>query len=172
MRRVAVLGPGGVGGLVAGALARAGTDVTIVAREDTAARLARDGLRVESPRFGEFAVGVAAVARLSEPVDLLVVATKATGLAVALERIATAPRLVVPLLNGVDHLTLLRERWPDRVCAAVIRVESDRPEPGLIVHKSPSLRIDMAGVGGMRSDVEAARRTCTTLRTRLPLYDC
>jgi len=156
VRRVAVLGPGGVGGLVAGALARANVDVTVVAREDTAARLVRDGLRVQSPRFGDFAVQVPAVSRLSEPVDVLVVATKATGLAAALERIGTAPRLVVPLLNGVDHLTLLRERWPDRVCAAVIRVESDRPEPGLVVHGSAALRIDMAGAGGLRSDVEAA----------------
>src|SRR4051812_38453813 len=103
MRSVAVLGPGGVGGLVAGALARAGTDVTIIAREDTAARLMRDGLRVESPRFGDFTVNVAAVARLAEPVDVLVVATKATALAAALERVATAPRLVIPLLNGIDH---------------------------------------------------------------------
>jgi len=156
VRRVAVLGPGGVGGLLAGALARAGNQVTIVAREDTAERIARDGLRVRSVRFGDFHVEPAAVARLSEPVDLLVVATKATGLSAALERIATAPRLVVPLLNGLDHLALLRARWPDRVCAAVIRVESDRPEPGLIVHTSPLLRIDLARAGGMDSDVEAA----------------
>lgn len=156
MTRVAVLGPGGVGGLIAAALARAGTDVTIVAREETAARLARDGLRVESARLGNFTVPVRAVDRLTEPVDLLVVATKATGLAAALERVATAPRLVVPLLNGVDHLALLRERWPDRVCAAVIRVESDRPEPGLVVHKSPGLRIDLAAVGPLAADVEAA----------------
>jgi 2-dehydropantoate 2-reductase len=156
VNRIAVLGPGGVGGLVAGALARAGNDVTIVAREDTAARIARDGLRVDSVRLGEFAVEPRAVPRLGEPVDVLVVATKATGLRDALERVATAPRLVVPLLNGLDHLALLRERWPDRVCAAVIRVESDRPEPGLVVHTSPFLRIDMAGAGPLRADVEAA----------------
>ncbi len=35
--RVAVLGPGGVGGLLAGALDRAGTEVVVVARESTAA---------------------------------------------------------------------------------------------------------------------------------------
>ncbi|MDX6663821.1 MAG: 2-dehydropantoate 2-reductase, partial [Solirubrobacteraceae bacterium] len=128
MKTVAVLGPGGVGGLVAAALARAGTDVTVVAREETAARLARDGLRVRSVRLGDFQVDVRAVARLDKPVDLLVVATKATGLRDALERVAAAPRVVVPLLNGLDHVAVLRERWPDRVCAGVIRVESDRPE--------------------------------------------
>jgi ketopantoate reductase len=36
---VAVLGPGGVGGLVAAALDRAGTPVTVVAREPTAAAI-------------------------------------------------------------------------------------------------------------------------------------
>ncbi|MCW2968270.1 MAG: 2-dehydropantoate 2-reductase [Solirubrobacteraceae bacterium] len=144
MKTVAVLGPGGVGGLVAAALARAGTPTTVVAREETAARLLRDGLRVQSVRMGDFQVDVRAVPRLTEPVDLLIVATKATGLREAMERIETAPRLVLPLLNGLDHLTVLRERWPDRVCAGVIRVESDRPEAGLIVQTSPFLRIDLA----------------------------
>ena len=69
MRSVAVLGPGGVGGLVAAALARAGTPVTVVAREETAARQMRDGLRVRSVRLGAFQVDVRAVARLAEPVD-------------------------------------------------------------------------------------------------------
>lgn len=153
MRSVAVLGPGGVGGLVAAALARAGTPTTVVAREETAARLRRDGLRVHSVRMGDFQVDVRAVARLTEPVDLLVVATKATGLGEALDRIAAAPRLVLPLLNGIDHLAVLRERWPDRVCAGVIRVESDRPEAGLVVQTSPFLRIDLAPDG---DDTQAA----------------
>ena len=45
---IAVLGPGGVGGLVAGALDRAGTPVTLVARESTAELIAAQGLRVSS----------------------------------------------------------------------------------------------------------------------------
>jgi 2-dehydropantoate 2-reductase len=144
VKTVAVLGPGGVGGLVAAALARAGTPTTVVAREETAERLRRDGLRVRSARLGDFQVDVTAVARLDEPVDLLIVATKATGLHAALERIAAPPGLVLPLLNGIDHLGVLRERWPDSVCAGVIRVESDRPEAGLVVQTSPFLRIDLA----------------------------
>lgn len=144
MRTVAVLGPGGVGGLVAGALARAGTPVTVVAREDTAERIARDGLRVRSVRLGDFQVDVPAVACLDAPVDLLIVATKATGLGAALDRVIAPPGLVVPLLNGIDHLDVLRERWPGRVAAGVIRVGSERPEPGLVVHRSPFLRIDLA----------------------------
>ena len=144
MTKVAVLGPGGVGGLVAAALARAGTPTTVVAREETAARLRRDGLRVRSVRLGEFQVDVDAVSDLGEDPDLLIVATKATGLRGALERVDGTPGLVLPLLNGLEHLAVLRERWPDRVCAGVIRVESDRPAPGLVVQTSPFLRIDIA----------------------------
>lgn len=159
MRTVAVLGPGGVGGLVAAALARAGTPVTIVAREETAARINRDGLRVRSVRLGDFAVAVPAVARLEEPVDLLVVATKATGLEDALGRVAADPGLVVPLLNGIDHLVALRERWPgQKVAAGVIRVESDRPQPGCIVQTSPFLRVDLA------PDTEPVRGAAHLLR--------
>jgi 2-dehydropantoate 2-reductase len=142
---VAVLGPGGVGGLVAGALARTGVPVSIVARESTAKAIEQHGLRVSSVRLGEFVAHPHATARLGEPVDVLVVATKATGLAAALERVAVAPALVLPLLNGLDHVAVLRERFaPASVVAGTIRVEADRPEPGVVVHSSPFLRVDMA----------------------------
>ncbi|MGA2166471.1 MAG: 2-dehydropantoate 2-reductase [Solirubrobacteraceae bacterium] len=143
--RIAVLGPGGVGGLVAGALDHAGTPVTLVARESTAELIAARGLRVSSVRLGDFLAHPHAVARLEEPVEALVVATKATGLHEALERIAAPPALVVPLLNGLDHLAVLRARFGEQtVVAGTIRVEADRPEPGVVVHSSPFLRIDMA----------------------------
>jgi 2-dehydropantoate 2-reductase len=74
----------------------------------------------------------------------LVVATKATGLDPALERVRGVPELVVPLLNGLDHLDLLRARWGERVAAASIRIESDRPAPSRIVQTSEFLRIDVA----------------------------
>jgi 2-dehydropantoate 2-reductase len=142
--KVAILGPGGVGGLLAGALERGGTEVVVVARESTAAAIAERGLDVRSVIFGEFVTHPPVVSRLEEPVDALIVATKAGGLASALERIAVEPPVVLPQLNGLDHLTVLRERFPDRVVAGAIRVEADRPEPGVIVHTSPFLLVDMA----------------------------
>lgn len=145
--RVAVLGPGGVGGLLAGALSHAGEPVTIVARESTAAVLNTQGLSVQSVRLGSFQTHPRAVARLEEPCEVLVVATKAVGLREALERVAQAPTpgIVVPLLNGLDHLALLRARFgEERVVAGSIRVESDRSQPGVVVHSSPFLRVDLA----------------------------
>jgi 2-dehydropantoate 2-reductase len=143
--RIAVLGPGGVGGFLAGALARAGEEVTVVAREETAAAIARDGLEVESVRLGRFEVEVRAVPVLDEVADVLVVATKAPGLEAALGRIRTPPLLVVPLLNGFEHLAWLRARLGERrVAAGSIRIGAERVAPGRIVHTSPFSRVELA----------------------------
>ncbi|HEY2632218.1 MAG TPA: 2-dehydropantoate 2-reductase [Solirubrobacteraceae bacterium] len=142
---IAVLGPGGVGGLVAGALTRAGKEVAIVARESTAATIAERGVSVRSVLIGDFTTHPRSLARLTDPVDVLIVATKASGLREALERIDGQPGLVLPLLNGLDHVSLLREHFGNEaVVAGTIRVEADRPEPGVVVHTSQFLRIDMA----------------------------
>lgn len=143
--KVAVLGPGGVGGLIAAALEHAGTEVVVLARQSTCETIEKHGLSLRSVRLGEMVTHPRVSPVLEEQVDALVVATKAIGLKDALQRVQIAPPLVVPLLNGLDHLALLRERFdPRTVIAAAIRVESDRPEPGVIVHTSPFLRIDIA----------------------------
>jgi 2-dehydropantoate 2-reductase len=144
VRSYAILGAGGVGGLVGGALARSGAPVTLVATERTAAAVAAAGLRVSSVRLGDFEVRPPAVTRLTDPVDVLVVAVKATSLDAALDRVAAEPAIVVPLLNGLDHLARLRARFGPRVPAATIRVESTRTEPGVVVHTSPFLSVDVA----------------------------
>ena len=145
MSEIAILGPGGVGAFLAAALSHSGEDVVVVAREQTAERIEREGIEVESVRLGSFTAKPRAVAALRDPVGALIVATKAGGLASALERIENEPRLVVPLLNGLDHLAVLRERFgATRVAAATIRIESTSPRPGLVRQTSPFLRIDLA----------------------------
>jgi 2-dehydropantoate 2-reductase len=145
MGSIAILGPGGVGGFLGAALARAGQRVTIVARESTAARIRADGIEVRSAYLGDFNARPEAVADLMTAPDALLVATKATGLAAALERIQAPPGVVVPLLNGLDHMELLRTRFgADRVAAGSIRIEADRPAPATIVQTSPFLRVDLA----------------------------
>lgn len=150
---VAVLGPGGVGGLVAAALARAGQRVRVVASPSTARLIAERGVQVDSVRMGRFTARPTAVSVLAEDVDVLVVATKAVTLLDALERIEGCPALVVPLLNGLDHMTPLRRRFGGDaaghsvVAAGAIRVEADRPHPGTVVQTSQFLRVDMASDG-------------------------
>lgn len=160
--KIAILGPGGVGGLLAAVLDAAGESVTIVAREQTAQTIAQQGLRVSSVRFGELAAHPEAVAALRERVDVLIVATKAIRLDEALRRIEARPKLVLPLLNGLDHLEALRAFFEaDTVLAGAIRVESDRREPGVVVHSSPFLRVDIAGPKARR---DAVARLAETLK--------
>ncbi|SOB78929.1 ketopantoate reductase family protein [Streptomyces sp. 1331.2] len=146
---VAVLGPGGVGGLIAGLLARDGHRVICLAGEETAAVIARDGLHVRSGQFGEFTARVEAATELREPVDAVFVTVKETALAGSLDRLPArtlGPAIVVPLLNGLDHMALLRERYPAaRVTAGTIRVEATRTAPGRIEHSSPFAAIELAG---------------------------
>jgi 2-dehydropantoate 2-reductase len=55
---------------------------------------------------------------------------------------------MVPLLNGIDPLSLLRSRYgADRVIAATIAVESERVSPGHIVHRSPFARLNVSTAG-------------------------
>jgi 2-dehydropantoate 2-reductase len=143
--RIAILGPGGVGGFLAAALARARADTTVVARESTAEQINRDGIEVKSVRLGDFTARPRAVTLLEEPVEVLLLATKSAGLEQALERIQAQPALVVPLLNGLDHMAVVRERLdPASVAAGAIRIEADRPAAGRIVQSSPFLHVDLA----------------------------
>ncbi|HET7047495.1 MAG TPA: ketopantoate reductase family protein [Solirubrobacteraceae bacterium] len=154
MTRIAVLGPGGVGGFLAAALSHADEDVTVVGREPTVERIGADGIHLTSVLLGEFTARPATTAKLGAAVDVLFVATKATGLDAALPRIRSEPALVVPLLNGLDHMQLLRERFAT-VAAGTIRIEADRREPGLIVQTSPAVRVELASDDpGMRPALE------------------
>jgi 2-dehydropantoate 2-reductase len=146
---IAVLGPGGVGGYVAGALARAGEDVLVVAREETAGRIAHDGLHVDSVRLGSFTVRPRVATELEEDADVLVIATKAPALEDAVNRIRRQPGLVVPLLNGFEHLAWLRPVFPGTI-AGSIRIGAERTAPGQIVHTSPFAHVGLAGDGAAR----------------------
>ena len=165
---IAILGPGGVGGLLAAALTRSGAVVAVVARESTAATIARDGIAVQSTVLGDFTARPRAVARLAEPVDALVVATKAATLEDALARVGPAadPGVVVPLLNGFDHMALLRRRFPGRVAAGTIRVQADRRSgpstpPTRVVQSGRFLFVELA------SDDQALRPRLAALAAAL-----
>ncbi|NNN36626.1 2-dehydropantoate 2-reductase [Streptomyces sp. S3(2020)] len=156
---VAVLGPGGIGGLLAGLLSRAGHRVICLAGDGTAAALRASGIRVRSGLFGDFTAAVETDTELRVPVDVCLVAVKQTALEAALDRVppaALGDALLVPFLNGVEHPATLRARYREDVVApAVIRVESTRVAPGEIVHGSPFAEIDLTGDGVAKERLEA-----------------
>ena len=137
---VAVLGPGGVGGMLAVRLALAGNRVICVARPETAAAIAREGLTLETQ--GETSrARPHALAKLEAPVDLLLVTVKAFGLDDALERVdraAVENGVVLPLLNGLEHVDRIRRRLgPDVAAGSIGRLEAYRRDATTIVQASP-----------------------------------
>ena len=145
---VAILGPGGVGGMIGALLARAGHRIVCLAGEQTVTVLRQQGLRVDSDQYGEFTAAVEADTELREPVDAVFVTVKQTALAEALDRVPAevlGTAVVVPLLNGLDHLAVLREHFPSaQVVAGTIRIEATRVAPGRIVHTTPFANLELA----------------------------
>ena len=145
--RHGVLGAGGVGGFLGGAFARLGRDVVLLMRPETLARYS-GRLRVESNVLGAFEVDVPATSVLDRSLDVLWVTPKATQLDAALE-LVPPDRLeggvVVPLLNGLDHMALLRDRFgAERVLAGAIAVESERIDVGAFAQKSAFALVALA----------------------------
>lgn len=155
--RHAILGAGGVGLLIGGALAQAGRSVLLILRPESLAEYP-GGIHVESVVLGEFDVDVPASARLDRPVDVLWVTVKAPQLEEAL-RVASpavAPDAVaVPLLNGIDHMERLCELYGGQVIAGAIRVESERVGVGHVVQASPFASTDLGPAPALRARAEA-----------------
>lgn len=145
--RHAILGAGGVGGLIGASLAHSGDPVTLVVRRESLAEYPQQ-LKLESP-FGSFDVPVSLAAEVPA-IDVLWLTVKATQLGESLRAIddPSSVRAIVPLLNGIDHISLLRSRYgADKVIPATIAVESERVATGHIIHRSPFARLNVSSAG-------------------------
>ena len=140
---VAILGPGAVGGSLAVRLSLAGERVVCVARPETAAAIRDEGLTLVHDSH-ELTAQPEVVETLEEPVNLLLVTVKASGLDEALERVRVEPHLVLPLLNGLEHMAVLRRRWRSVTAATIGRLEAFREAPTRIVQRETAL-VTVAG---------------------------
>jgi len=120
--KIAVVGLGAVGGLVAGRLARAGLAVSGLARGATLAAVREHGLRLqEGGQEVEARLPVSADARELGPQDLLVVALKGPALieaAPALRPLLHQRTVVLPAMNGVPWWFMSARRRPPTAEAA------------------------------------------------------
>jgi 2-dehydropantoate 2-reductase len=143
-RTVAILGPGAVGGALAVPLAIARQQVVCVAREETAEAITRDGLTLVR-RGEEFHAHPSATDVLRDDVDLLLIAVKAPSLDDALDRIQASAATIVPLLNGLEHVSRIRARFDGRVVAGSIGLlEAYREAPTRIVQTTRGPVISVA----------------------------
>jgi 2-dehydropantoate 2-reductase len=148
--RVGVVGAGAIGGFLAGALARAGVSVAVVARGAHLAAIRRDGLRIES-ELGAFTARVDASESLHSlgDFDVLLLTFKAhqwPALIDQLARFSGTRTMIVTLQNGLPFWYLrtppLRSVDPEgkigqlfgdeQVIGGVVHVSGDVPEHGLI----------------------------------------
>ena len=141
----AILGAGAIGGLISTTLNSLGYDVTLIVRAGKLGEYPKT-LSLERPA-GTITVPAKVVAGLTGAVDVLWIATKTYQLEDALTSVEAVPGIAVPLLNGVDHVALLRARFGhDRVVPATIAVEAERIAPGRFVLRS-EVRLNVAASG-------------------------
>ncbi len=143
----AILGAGGIGGLIGASLAHSGAPVTMVVRPESL-RAHPHQLRLES-LFGNITASVSIAADVP-PCDVLWLTVKATQLEPALRAITnpSSVRTIVPLLNGIDHIASLRQKYgQEKIVPGTIAVESERVAPGHIIHRSPFARLNVHSSG-------------------------
>jgi 2-dehydropantoate 2-reductase len=155
---VAVLGPGAVGGSLAVNFLQKAVRTICIPRPDMVGIVAGISLEVD----GRDPVVIRPEVReeLTTPVHVLLVTVKAHQLVEALERVdpaAVESGVVVPLLNGLEHLEPIRERLGPRVAAGSISLfEAYRVGRVQIVQKSGSGVITMASEELPQVEVEDA----------------
>jgi len=145
--RVVVVGSGGIGGFLGGALAKSGEDVVFLARGKHLEALKRDGLKVESVALGKFNLKIKATDKPTEIglADLVLFCVKCYDTETALLQIAPMigkDTTVLTFQNGVDNEERIgKVLGSKRVMLGTISVESYIAEPGKIVQAAGPWRI-------------------------------
>jgi len=132
MARVAIIGPGAIGGVMAARLHRTGRHEIIVC-----ARHPLDRLEVEAKdETIAFQPRMITDPRQAEPVDWILVATKAYdagGAAAWFTGLRTSSIPVAILQNGVEHVERFSKYCPaERILPVVVNAPAERASPGHI----------------------------------------
>lgn len=159
--RILVLGAGAVGGYFGGRLAQAGEDVTFLVRGNRARELA-GGLRIESPH-GDAVVPVQVIeaGQAAPRPDIIMLACKSYGLTGALEAIAPHIRsetVILPVLNGLNHVPLIASRFSEAVVwGGVAHIGATLAPDGTVRHLNDIHRLTVGPRGDDGTIVLAER---------------
>lgn len=138
--RACVVGAGAIGGWIAGRLALAGNDVSVVARGETLRTIETEGLRITDA--GEtrcVAVATAAEPAALGPHDIVIVAVKAPSLpdvAASLEPLINAETVIIPVVNGVPWWFTDEPLWSVDPHASIGDALPFEQLAGCVVHAS------------------------------------
>ena len=157
--KIAIVGIGGIGGFVGGALLKQGADVAMIARGVNLAAIRENGLTVESVLLGEFTVRPPMITDNPEEVgvvDAVIFSTKGQQLEQACRQAAPMigpDTLVVPLLNGIEVSSQMEPFLPPCDLAdGCIRVFSHIAQPGLIRQTAGKCQLPMGKKDGSKSE--------------------
>jgi len=133
---VAILGAGALGSLYGAWMARAGLDVTLVAREAHVKAIQDNGLQVFSAGASQMSVPIRAVSDpgLVGDVDLLVLASKSFDTHELLDNWPGHPAFAFSLQNGVGQAAELAKRYGGSAVGAASMVGATMSNPGEIWH--------------------------------------
>jgi 2-dehydropantoate 2-reductase len=143
--RIAVMGTGGVGGYFGGLLARAGHDVTFIARGAHLTAIQQHGLRVESTLDGTFTVRAPAVQDTVDlgPQELVLFTVKMYDNAAAIEAIRPLvgpDTIVLTVQNGIDNGDQLVAAFgASRVMIGAVYMEGRMQSPGVVTQGGPGM---------------------------------
>ncbi len=142
VKTVAILGPGAVGGFLAAVLSK-NSKVICIARDP---QIFKKGIFLKSKTFGNINSHPKIVSQLNKPADALFITTKSYELD-ALKQVDKKfikKAVVVPLLNGFEHIEVIRKKFGKKVAVGMISIEVIREAKNKIVHLSPHARIELA----------------------------
>jgi 2-dehydropantoate 2-reductase len=156
--RIAVVGTGGIGGPYGASLAKAGADVTFVARGAHLAAMRENGLRIEGDR-GETHIRPAQatddIASIGT-VDFVLFCVKlwdVENVGTELRKIVGPGTAVVPLQNGIDAADrLVPILGPDAVMGGIAFVTGNITAPGVIRQTGTYQRITFGELDGRFSE--------------------
>lgn len=156
--RIAVIGAGGVGGAFGAALAKAGADVTFVARGAHLAAMQKNGLRVEGGRGDTLISPCQATDDPASigPVDIVMFCVKLWDVESAGERIKPliGPNTaVITFQNGIDAPErLVPILGAGAVMGGVAQISATIAEPGVIRQTGTFMRLVFGELGGGKSE--------------------
>jgi 2-dehydropantoate 2-reductase len=145
--KIAILGSGAVGGYYGARLARAGHDVTFIARGAHLAAIRERGLEIRSPALGDFIAQGRAEEDTSRvgPVDLVLFAVKTYDNPTALPMLRPllgASTVVLSVQNGVDSPSEVSQVAGEaRTLGGTTYIGTALESPGLIVQTGTHRRI-------------------------------
>lgn len=154
--RILVVGAGAVGGYFGGRLLEKGVDVTFLVRERRKRELEERGLVIRSVHGDAvLAPKLIASGERTEPFDLVVFSNKAYHLAGAIadaKPYVGETTIILPLLNGMAHMDVLRESFgDDKVLGGLCFIETTLNEKGEIVQTSPAHEVRFGEWSGERT---------------------